>query len=321
MNTLGKLPYTQSKKYTDDLSGTQNNLDQSDDTKLGVSDEGMTADTLEMKRERGQRNRGRVKSNIETPSSRGSRKAKRDQSYPAPETKEEIPEQHGESLPSFGMKTDRGDRTGRFGGGNASSRKTSKIKEEEFYNENDEDEDTLKEEEGDFYEDEEKKPHVLRYQSLGRIQARLSTVKEETFEEGLTSIVMFPDQIGLSKSLSGRVKSKSGVGLVSLVLLKNKSEMIEKRTSISPINGNLKMVSSREGTVSFDSPEETKVEIKPEPPIEYHLPPLDYTAYETPPELVIESKSTKSSSFCCRLEQVEHGSDARANNNESCNIF
>jgi len=108
-------------------------------------------------------------------------------------------------------------------------------------------------------------------------------------------------------------------------LLKNKSEMIEKRTSISPINGNIKMISSRdENTVSFDSPEETKVEIKleskREPPLEYHLPPLDYTAYETPPELVIESKATKSSSFCCRLEQVEHGHHSRANN-ESCNIF
>lgn len=194
----------------------------------------------------------------------------------------------------------------------------SKIKEEEVSHD-DEDEDTLKEEEGDFYEDEEKKPHVLRYQSLGKIQARLSTVKEETFEEGLTSIVMLPDQI-FSKSLSSRVKSKSGVGLVSLVLLKNKSEMIEKRTSISPINGNIKMVSSREGTVSFDSPEETKVDIKPEPPLEYNLPPFDFPAYETPPELVIESKAAKSSSFCCRLEQVEHGHRSRANN-ESCNIF
>jgi len=152
INTLGKTPYTQNKRFTEDLSGTQNNLDQSDDTKLGVSDDGMTADTIEMKRDRGQRSRGRVKSSIDSsPSKPRTPKAKRDSSHPGAETKEEVIHERGESLPSFGQKTDRGDRTGRFGGGFASSRQTSKIKEEVYNDNDDEDEEEMKDEEDDFF--------------------------------------------------------------------------------------------------------------------------------------------------------------------------
>jgi len=87
-----------------------------------------------------------------------------------------------------------------------------------------EDEEGLEEEEEKEEWEEGKRVNVSSYQSIRKYSqySHLSTVKEETYEEGLTSL--------MSQGTNGRKtnKAKSKRSLMSSVLLRNASEKLEK---------------------------------------------------------------------------------------------
>ena len=323
INTISLLPFSQSKKNTDEAPGTNNNSHTDiENTKNITNDEWNSVDNIDAKRSR---NRERIKSSVDwSAHGRNPKHSRTKTTTPTITIHKDIQEE--DYIENGSKNSDRGDRTGRFGE-TPNNKKTISVSKYRDQEESDSEE-SLEEE--DYITRDSKKPHVENYQSLRKITLRLSTVKEETFEEGMTSLIMNQDPIIHSRSFtSGQHKTrKSNQGLLSLGLLKNKTDLMD-RGERSPPNSRARMLFSRDRTESHDGTEteNTKTIFKPEIVIEDKLEQSFEGNFEFPletrqPILQVQPLKMESSvidSFCCRWNNSPRGK--RIRHSESCNIF
>jgi len=309
------------------------NFDHSDieNTKNMTGEDLISAENIDAKRNR---NRERIRSSVDWSAhgnARNPRQARNKKDTPSITLPNQV---SAEEFLGYDQKNpDSGDRTGRFGE-TPNFRKTQETAKK-IRDDSSDSSESLEEE--DYVTRDSKKPHVVNYQSLRKLTVRLSTVKEETFEEGMTSLVMFQDPFHHSKSFSSPYKNrKSNQGLLSLGLLKNKTGtgFLEGTGDRSPNNSRQRMLFSRDRTESMDGTEtentktlfkpeiviedkseqsfEGKLEIIPDPRHQFQeIPQLDQH------QLKMESRGIDA--FCCkwnnspRVKRIKHS--------ESCNIF
>lgn len=150
-----------------------------------------------------------------------------------------------------------------------------------------------KEQEGiDFY-DECQKPHVSTFHSLRKYTMRLSTIREETFEEQPTSMIQDATTLKDLNKLRSKQKSRK---LMSQVLVRQASE---KFGIVSPRSKPRTFGSKGLNSNSFDHGESASA-----------------IAYQS--ELNLEGKIN--SPTCCKWDMSAYG-DRRVNQSESCSMF
>jgi len=171
-------------------------------------------------------------------------------------------------------------------------------------------EEVLSEEEEKEEWEEGQKVHVSSYQSL-RKYSHLSTVKEETYEEGLTSL--------MSQGTNGRkTKAKSKRSLMSSVLLRNASEKLEK---IATYTGAQSGSNSGSGTGSNNTASNHSK-------LKLGLSRAAFTdSIDMRSELGSEERRTNNA-VCCRwpgfggpMSTNASTNSSKSRHNESCNIF
>jgi len=179
------------------------------------------------------------------------------------------------------------------------------------YEEYEDVEEALSEEEEKEEWEEGQKVHVSSYQSL-RKYSHLSTVKEETYEEGLTSL--------MSQGTNGRkTKAKSKRSLMSSVLLRNASEKLEK---IATYTGAQSGSNSGSGTGSNNTASQHSK-------LKLGLSRAAFTdSIDMRSELGSEERRTSTTAVCCRwpgfggtMSTNTSTGSAKSRQNESCNIF
>jgi hypothetical protein len=133
---------------------------------------------------------------------------------------------------------------------NSDFQRTYQAGDEEYV---DEDEEEIETEENAHHYKDTRKVHVSKFKSFQKRSTHLSTIKEESYEEGYTSMLQ---DGGTLRRLSARKSRQKSRKFLSTVLMKQSSE----RTELSPTSRG-RMSVQKEAFESFSFADPNKIEL------------------------------------------------------------